>query len=58
MPEREAWIVVVQNDHEEETEVVTLEGVTATPGATIEGTDGQRITFVEPAGVEAARQAA
>jgi len=47
---REAWLAVVQNgDHAEETEVVTLEGLTAAPGATIEMTDGQRITLVEPA---------
>lgn len=51
---REAWLAVVQDGDDQETEVVTLTGVTARPGATIETTAGQRITLVEPAGEQAA----
>jgi hypothetical protein len=57
MPEREAWLAVVQNGEEpedQETELVTLEGLTAYAGATIETTDGRRITLLEPAGVKTA----
>lgn len=47
---REAWLAVVQDgDETEETELVTLEGAHAEPGATIELTDGRRITLIEPA---------
>lgn len=47
---REAWLAVVQDaDGSEETEVVTLEGATGTAGATIELTDGSRITLTAPA---------
>jgi hypothetical protein len=49
---RESWVAVVQHgddEHEQDTEIVTLEGVRAEPGGTIELTDGQRITLVEPA---------
>jgi hypothetical protein len=55
---REAYICVVQHgDHDDqETELVTLEGLTAAPGATIELTDGTRITLVEPAGQVAAQK--
>jgi hypothetical protein len=56
MAERESWLAVVQHgddDHEQDTELVTLEGVEAKPGATIELTDGQRITLLEPAGAAA-----
>lgn len=51
MADREAWIAVVQNGDEwvEETEIVTLEGAHAVAGATIELTDGRRITLVSPA---------
>lgn len=51
MAEREAWLAVVQDgeDGVEETELVTLEGAHAEPGATIELTDGRRITLVSPA---------
>lgn len=59
MATRESWIGVIQNggdQHDQETELVTLEGLTASPGATIETTDGRRITLVEPAGE--AREAA
>lgn len=52
-PSRESWFAVVQDgDDQEETELVTLDGITAVPGATIEMTDGQRITLVEPAKAE------
>lgn len=50
---REAWLAVVQHgddEHEQETEVVTLEGLTAKAGAVIEMTDGVRVTLLEPAG--------
>lgn len=51
MAERSAWVALVQDgDEEQETEVVTLEGLHAEPGATIESTDGRRITLLEPAG--------
>lgn len=51
----EAWTAVVQDaDGQEETELVTLRGAHAEPGATIETTDGQRITLVAPAGETAA----
>jgi hypothetical protein len=36
-------------EHEQETEVVTLTGISALEGAEIETTDGLRITLVEPA---------
>jgi hypothetical protein len=52
MPEREAWLGVVQNGDdptEQETEVVTLDGLHGERGATIELTDGRRITLTEPA---------
>ncbi|HVS86418.1 MAG TPA: hypothetical protein VHD91_12390 [Gaiellaceae bacterium] len=52
MPAREAWLAVVQRgdgEHEQETEAVTLTGVQALEGGTIETTDGLRITLVEPA---------
>lgn len=52
MADREAWLAVVQHgddEHDQDTELVTLEGITAAPGATIELTDGQRITLVEQA---------
>jgi len=48
MPNREAWLGVVQNGDdptEQETEIVTLQGLHAEPGATIEMTDGRRITL-------------
>lgn len=48
---REAWMAVVQSgddEHQQETEVVTLERAHAEAGATIELTDGTRITLVEP----------
>ena len=50
----ESWIAVVQRGdeaHEQETELVTLRGVRPEQGeeATIELTDGTRITLVEPA---------
>jgi hypothetical protein len=48
---RESWLAVVQDGdepHDQETELVTLEGAHAEPGATIELTDGTRITLVEP----------
>lgn len=51
MSERTAWLAVVQRGDEideQETEVVTLEGVSASPGATIETTDGTRITLTAP----------
>lgn len=49
--ERSAFYAVVQEpDGTEESELVTLEGLTASPGATIELTDGRRITLLEPAG--------
>lgn len=51
--QREAWLCVVQHgdsEHDQESEVVTLEGLTAEPGATIELTDGVRVTLLEPAG--------
>lgn len=51
--QREAWLAVVQhgdNQYDQESEVVTLEGLTAEPGATIEMTDGSRVTLLEPAG--------
>lgn len=56
MTAREAWLAVVQDGdepHDQETELVTLEGLTAEPGATIETTDGRRITLLEPAGAGA-----
>lgn len=52
--EREAWLAVVQDGDEQETELVTLEGLTAQAGATIETTDGRRITLTAPAGAKAA----
>lgn len=51
--ETEAWLGIVQDGDEpgdQETEVVTLSGLRAEPGATIETTDGRRITLLEPAG--------
>jgi hypothetical protein len=54
--ERQAWIAVVQDGDEpddQETELVTLDGVHADAGGTIELTNGQRITLLEPAGVAA-----
>lgn len=57
MPEREAWIAVVQDGdgpEDQETELVTLEGRGhLEPGDVIELTDGRRITLMEPAGVAA-----
>lgn len=53
MRKREAWIAVVQDGDDpvdQETELVTLEGVTGEPGGTIELTDGRRITLTAPAG--------
>lgn len=50
---REAWLGVVQDgdaSEAQETELVTLTGVQGVPGGTIELTDGQRITLLEPAG--------
>lgn len=55
MPEREAWLGVVQRGSREETELVTLEGISAEYGATIETTDGIRITLTEPAGGDSPR---
>jgi hypothetical protein len=58
---REAWLAVVQDGDEpanQETELVTLEGATARPGATIELTDGRRITLLEPAALPASRDRA
>jgi len=52
MAERESWLAVVQDGdgpEDQETELVTLDGVRADPGGTIELTDGRRITLVEPA---------
>lgn len=51
--QRESWLCVVQDGDEpfdQETELVTLEGVTGRPGGTIELTDGRRITLTAPAG--------
>lgn len=51
-PAREAWLAVVQHGDEPadtDTEIVTLERAHAEPGATIELTDGTRITLTEPA---------
>lgn len=56
MPDREAWLAVVQDGdspEDQETEIVTLEGVHAEAGGTIELTDGRRITLMEPTGVAA-----
>lgn len=56
-PKREAWIGTVQNgpsEHDQEEEIVTLEGLHAEPGAVIETTNGQRITLVHRADREAA----
>lgn len=53
MPQREAWIAVVQDGDDpvdQETELVTLDGLTGREGATIELTDGRRITLTSPAG--------
>lgn len=49
-----SWLAVVQRgdeEHDQETELVTLRGISAEQGAeaTIELTDGTRITLVEPA---------
>lgn len=52
-PERQAFLAVVQhgdNPAEDDSELVTLEGLTGEPGATIELTDGTRITLLEPVG--------
>lgn len=47
---REAWLAVIQDgDEPEETEVVTVEGGTLEPGATIEITNGVRVTITAPA---------
>lgn len=51
MPDRESWLAIVQTGDDEtdqETELVTLEGAHGSPGATIELTDGRRITLMEP----------
>lgn len=51
MADRESWLAVVQTGDDpadQETELVTLEGVHAEAGGTIELTDGQRITLLEP----------
>lgn len=61
MPDREAWHAVVQHgdeQHDQEAELVTLEGLTARPGATIELTDGVRVTLLEPAVETTEREAA
>lgn len=53
---REAWTAVVQDaDGNQETELLTLTGAHAEPGATFELTDGTRITCVEPAGESQSR---
>jgi hypothetical protein len=47
---REAWLGVVQDGDDpsdQETELVTLEKIKAEPGATIEISDGRRITLIE-----------
>lgn len=55
----EAWHAVVQDaDGEQEAEIVTLTGAHAEPGATIELTDGVRITLSAPAGETPDRAAA
>jgi hypothetical protein len=47
---REAWLAVLEDeDGNEETELVTVSGVTVTEGATIETTSGERLTFTERA---------
>lgn len=53
---RSAFFAVVQEaDGSEESEIVTLSSeITALPGATIETTDGRRITLLEPAGTDQA----
>ncbi len=50
MPDRQAWLAVVQHgdDEPEETEVVTIEQGEGLPPV-IELTDGTRITCVSPA---------
>lgn len=56
---REAWTAVVQDaEGNEEIELVTLTGAHAEPGATLELTDGTRITCVSPAGEHDAAEAA
>ena len=54
MSQRDCWLVVVQDEEGQETELVTTDGVTVEEGATIETTDGRRITFTERAQPEAA----
>lgn len=52
MAERESWLAVVQRgdgEHEQDTELVTLEGVHASAGGFIELTSGERITLLGPA---------
>ncbi len=52
MSEREAWLATVQHgdgDHEQDEELVTIEGGTMRPGATLELTNGTRITLTAPA---------
>lgn len=45
---REAWLVLLESgDGDQETELVTLDGITVQAGATLEGTNGQRLTFLE-----------
>lgn len=49
----ESWHAVVQRgdgEHEQEEELVTLEGLTAEAGATIELTSGERIQLMSPVG--------
>lgn len=51
MAHREAWLAVVEDGRREpETELVTVTGGLLEPGATIETTDGRRITLTERAG--------
>lgn len=52
MPDREAWLAVVQDGEghaDQETELVTLDRIHAEAGGVIELTDGRRITLLEPA---------
>jgi len=48
---RDAWLAVVQDGDDQETELVTIESVDGQP-RTIELTSGVRITLLEPAGAD------
>lgn len=61
MADRQSWLAVIQRGEEPadtDTEVVTLDGMSAEAGATIELTSGERITLVEAAGTAAGGKAA